>query len=71
MTAAQLTFWISEAVLSIGLFTAFYPGVRRQAASARDSALASAMAATLCATTAALVMAFMVNAAVTVYHHSL
>ncbi len=67
MTGAQLTFWITNAIFSGGLFIAFYPGVRRQAQSAWDSALAASMAALLCGTSAALFIAFFVNAWSVVY----
>lgn len=59
---AQITFWTVGGVLSVALTAAFYPGVRRQAGSARDSALAASMAALLCATTCALASSFVVNA---------
>ena len=61
MTMAQMTFWSTLTVTSVVLTGVFYPGVRRQASSARDSALAATMAALLCGTGFALVVAFLVN----------
>lgn len=64
MTAAQLTFWSLLGFITVLLTAYFYPGVRRYAESARDSALASVMAALLCATSCALFVSFIVNAVV-------
>lgn len=62
MTTAQLTFWLVGGLTALALPIVFYPGVRRHAENARDSALAAAMAGWLCAAALALISAFVVNA---------
>ncbi len=63
MTAAHIAFWGVGLLTSVSLAAAFYPGVRRRAKSARDSAIAAGMAALLCGATAALAASFLVHAA--------
>lgn len=62
MTTPQLTFWGILVGLSILLTLVVYPGVKRHAASRRDSILASFMASALFSAAVALVVSSIVNA---------
>lgn len=55
MTGPQWTTLLVTLIGTVALGVAFYPGVRRQGASSRNSFWAAFMAALLCAVTLALV----------------
>ncbi len=62
MTTPQLTFWGILVGLSVLLTLVIYPGVKKNAASRRDSFLASFMASALFSAAVALVVSSIVNA---------